>query len=131
MDRITKKNWTNDVPDVDSGVIIAMALNEDYDQLYQLANIVRPGSCMICANPEYNFCDYAFIFMNAGVTINVKCGMKNKYVWMINTYHFCMSRHRPEDEFKVEPRHLAKYGFSVTPEGRWLKDGEDFVPQYY
>ena len=124
-----RRKFYRNAPDTPKTILMAMALNNDIEQLEKLACQIRSGNCGMCANTKLNFCEYEMGFISNGryaLTITVRNQGGRTWVRSFYDSFVYASVNEETGKFEIQPQHPAKYGFSVTPEGRWLKNGNPF-----
>lgn len=117
-----------EVPKVDKSILMAWAIGNDIENLVKFAKSITDGSCMICKDPKYNYCGKNLHF--EGFEVYIHDGNDDVYVQRFNDSMVCGSRDRFEDKFEIVEMHPYKYGFHVTEDGVWKKNGEDFQPDW-
>lgn len=117
-----------EVPKIDKSILMAWAIGNDVENLVKFATSIKTGNCMICKDTRYSHCDKILYF--EGFTVYIHDGNDDVYTYSFNDSMIYGSRHSFEEKFKIEESHPYKYGFHVTEDGVWKKNGEDFQPDW-
>lgn len=113
-----------EVPTIDKSILMAWTLANDIENLVRFARSIEAGGCMICQDTRFSHCEKIIYF--EGFTVTVHQGNDDVFTQRFHDNNIHGSRHGYKDVFKVEASHTYEYGFSLTEEGVWLKDGEEF-----
>lgn len=125
--RIPTKKWETP-KDFDPFIIIAWALGNDIPKLTEYAHHIKDGSCMICADPNFNFVNKHLFFK--GIEVIVHQGKDDVFTRAIYGPHFCATRDEFASPFKIECTYHYTWGYSLRDDGVWLLNGKVHEPDW-